>query len=386
MSKKNKLTKMEKSLLEIAWRPIVIDEQVTSYSVSDTGLVRRNKNNMILTPRMTDNGYLVVKLHVNGRVVDRRLHRLVGETFIPNPENKRTINHKDGDKTNNNVSNLEWATHKENIDHSISTGLSKWARGIDTGSNIYTEEQVHEVCRLLEDGKQPAEVANIMNVSVTLPRNIKYNNKWKHISSQYNLPVAGELPRSPVGKIYPSKLYTQEQIHQVCKLLQEGYSHAEVANLAGVTVGLSSSIKGRRSWTSISKNYNIPEVNQHAREDNLRTKVVDLLDAGIVDYGEMLKILNIEDTRNNRKYLAGVKDTIRTTPPKPHRRQERGEAVKLLQCENDFGVVLNKLGLPDTRVNRQYLSAVKRSIKVSGSTTIENPNDDVETFTVNWEK
>lgn len=57
------------------------------------------------------------------------IHRLVAETFIPNPENKPTVNHKDGNKLNNNVDNLEWATHSENMQHAFKTGLNHSTKG-----------------------------------------------------------------------------------------------------------------------------------------------------------------------------------------------------------------------------------------------------------------
>ena len=68
------------------------------------------KEGRVLTPRKTKTGYLRVQL--NGR--DYYIHRLVGETFIPNPDNKLTINHIDEDKSNNHVENLQWATQAEN--------------------------------------------------------------------------------------------------------------------------------------------------------------------------------------------------------------------------------------------------------------------------------
>lgn len=71
-----------------------------------------------------DDGYLIVSLYKNNKGNLRYVHRLVAESFIPNTENKDTVNHIDGNKKNNILENLEWATHKENINHAIETGLS----------------------------------------------------------------------------------------------------------------------------------------------------------------------------------------------------------------------------------------------------------------------
>lgn len=68
-------------------------------------------------------GYLSVILYSGCKPTHKKVHRLVAEAFIPNPENKRTVNHIDGCKTNNAVSNLEWATHSENHRHAYSIGL-----------------------------------------------------------------------------------------------------------------------------------------------------------------------------------------------------------------------------------------------------------------------
>ena len=71
------------------------------------------------------NGYVYVYLCNNGRNKNARLHRLVAETFIPNPENKPQVNHIDGDKTNNKINNLEWCNQSENEKHAYRTGLAK---------------------------------------------------------------------------------------------------------------------------------------------------------------------------------------------------------------------------------------------------------------------
>ena len=68
-------------------------------------------------------GYLHVQLYKNGSVSTKLVHLLVANAFLPNTENKSEINHIDGNKNNNSASNLEWVTHKENLNHAIKTGL-----------------------------------------------------------------------------------------------------------------------------------------------------------------------------------------------------------------------------------------------------------------------
>lgn len=72
-----------------------------------------------------------VKLSKQGQRTHISVHRLVALSFIPNPEKKPQVNHKDANKGNNHVSNLEWATSKENIRHSIDNGLQVMPKGID---------------------------------------------------------------------------------------------------------------------------------------------------------------------------------------------------------------------------------------------------------------
>ena len=94
------------------------------YKVSSHGSVKRlGRNERKLKPRMCK-GYETVCLCKNGIRHNRRLNRLVAIAFIPNPENKPEVNHKDGNKRNNTVSNLEWCTASENQRHARSTGLS----------------------------------------------------------------------------------------------------------------------------------------------------------------------------------------------------------------------------------------------------------------------
>lgn len=69
-------------------------------------------------------GYLAVMLYKDNRAKNCYVHRLVAEAFIPNPNNKKTVNHKSGDKYDNRTENLEWATYRENNAHAFNTGLN----------------------------------------------------------------------------------------------------------------------------------------------------------------------------------------------------------------------------------------------------------------------
>lgn len=77
----------------------------------------------VLKQRADEEGYMRICLAKNGRTKLYGVHRLVAQAFIPNPENKPTVNHIDGNKSNNYLSNLEWATLEEQYAHAVKTGL-----------------------------------------------------------------------------------------------------------------------------------------------------------------------------------------------------------------------------------------------------------------------
>lgn len=100
------------------------------YQISNKGRVRnltykRQKVPKVLKPFSTYRGYYRVSLFRNNRRKDVFIHRLVALTFIPNPNNYPVINHKNGNKSDNRIENLEWCTQSENVKHAYNTGLRK---------------------------------------------------------------------------------------------------------------------------------------------------------------------------------------------------------------------------------------------------------------------
>jgi hypothetical protein len=95
------------------------------YKISYNGFVYSYISDKILKPGLGGAGYYTVALKSNTGSRSYNIHRLVAEAFIPNPENKRTVNHKLGNKHLNHVAWLEWNTHKENNTHATQTGLRK---------------------------------------------------------------------------------------------------------------------------------------------------------------------------------------------------------------------------------------------------------------------
>ena len=110
--------------MEEKWLPV--EGYDGYYEVSNRGEVRTKKKT--LRKHAMSNGYFNVSLFKNGKYKAIGIHRLVAIAFIPNPDNLPQVNHKDGNKHNNEVSNLEWATCSENISHAYNTGLKENCR------------------------------------------------------------------------------------------------------------------------------------------------------------------------------------------------------------------------------------------------------------------
>ena len=149
------------------------------YEVSSEGLVRSLKFGRVryLKPTPSDRGYLRVGLAKGERTNTLTIHRLVLAAFVPNPDGKPQVNHKNGIKADNRLCNLEWATSKENNHHASVTGLA--ARGERHGRSKNTDADVLRARELYASGqyslRQLASMFGVAHVSV---------GRWVNLASR----------------------------------------------------------------------------------------------------------------------------------------------------------------------------------------------------------
>lgn len=127
-------------------------------------------------------GYLYLPLSVDGVKVKWLVHRLVALAFVPNPEGKPFINHIDNNRKNNNASNLEWCTQKENMKHCSSQGRVKFPslKGENNPISKLSYEQVIEIKK--SKGVNQRELAKKYCVSQTVIHNIQSGKSWRHVN------------------------------------------------------------------------------------------------------------------------------------------------------------------------------------------------------------
>jgi len=165
------------------WLPSVGMED--TFVTSNTGRIRRISvagfpTNRLRVPQLTENGYLATSIKYNKKHKFILIHRAVAMAFVPNPLNLPEVNHKDGDKTNNNDWNLEWCTNEENIQHSWEMGLRKPPSGSKNGASKVTESEVLDI-REIGYSISLGEIAGRFGVSKATVCNILKRKTWTHI-------------------------------------------------------------------------------------------------------------------------------------------------------------------------------------------------------------
>ncbi|HFI4796497.1 TPA: NUMOD4 domain-containing protein [Elizabethkingia anophelis] len=157
------------------WKPVVGYEE--KYHVSEFGLVLNILNNKILKQGYNHKGYPKVTLYEKSKTKTVFVHRIVAFAFIDNPQNKETVNHKDGNKLNNHFSNLEWNTIEENNKHAIENKLLKINENCNTAK--LSNNQVYEILYLISLKTPTSFLVKKYNVTDNTIYQIKMENNGK---------------------------------------------------------------------------------------------------------------------------------------------------------------------------------------------------------------
>lgn len=152
------------------WKDIIGYEGL--YQISNQGNVKSSHSGAIVKQQVMG-GYKYVSLHKEKKLRTHRVHRLVAQAFIPNPESKPQINHINGIKTDNRADNLEWCTQSENMKHAYENGLQiANTEKANEAKRKLNDAQVAEIKRLLESGQSTRSIAKMFGVGKTLISNI----------------------------------------------------------------------------------------------------------------------------------------------------------------------------------------------------------------------
>ena len=151
----------------------IFDFYGKQYQVSSSGVVV-SENGRGLKQQVDAKGYHRVVLQAGRkRRLHTGVHRLVAHCYLPNPDNKPEVNHKDGDKSNNYVSNLEWVTTKENVAHAYETQLRSNRSGPNAPNAKLTPDLIVKIHKLLGDGVRQVDIAKEVRVGQALISQVK---------------------------------------------------------------------------------------------------------------------------------------------------------------------------------------------------------------------
>jgi len=164
-----------------------------NYIILRDGRIWNKRTYQMITGAPNNSGYYCTYLRFgytgSGSLKSVKIHRLVALAFVPNPNKLLEVNHTDGNKANNAADNLEWCSAYDNHLHARIHGLRKSAM---------TEEQVHAVCKRIQDGMKLTAISRELNVPVTAIQHIVAHGTHRHIAEQYGIPYKKPIRLTPI--------------------------------------------------------------------------------------------------------------------------------------------------------------------------------------------
>lgn len=210
----------------------------TRYLVSASGKVFSEFVESYIKPKNDKYGYPKISIRVDDRPNSHHIciHRMVGSLWVPGYEEGLQINHIDGNKENNNASNLEWVTNQENMIHSYKMGLEVAPRGENSYAAKYSDETIHSICRSAEGGIKVSDIVKRYGVGKDYIYDLLNGKSRSDITSQYNIPddiykfrynPIADDDKTRILNLYDSGLKQAE----IRKILGDRYTENQVNNM-----------------------------------------------------------------------------------------------------------------------------------------------------------
>ncbi|CAL9955936.1 HNH endonuclease [Vibrio phage F99] len=216
------------------------NEQFYPYGVNSEGVVKNFKTGGICEVSFGTHGYCYKSKHL--------VHRMVATLFIPNPESKRCVNHKNSVRTDNRVENLEWVTHSENSKHMVAVGRQhlNFKTGEDCNLVEHSDTTIIAICEDLMQGMRNIDVSKKYNIPSGYIKSLKSKKSRKYITETYDFP---KFKRQSVS---------EATVRWICQLIVDGKRNTEIVQMSDnpkVDKKLLKNIKRKTSYKIISDEY-----------------------------------------------------------------------------------------------------------------------------------
>lgn len=239
----------------------------SNYAASKDGTIYSLISKRILKGTVCSYGYLVYTLkNDKGKAKKMKAHRLLAMMFLEG-DFELHINHKDGNKLNNDLSNLEWCTIAENNSHAIDIGIdnrhaphnkivnpSKFVHNYkDKGRRFLTEDDVHYICQMAEEGYRTCDISSMTGIDfITISCIFRGGHPTKNsIIEQYDL-----------NKVLKAQKLSPEKVLSICNDLMKGYSFNSVAKIHKKSSQTISNIYHKKTYKNLTASYKFPEIEQ----------------------------------------------------------------------------------------------------------------------------
>lgn len=266
--------------------------------ISNYGKVYDFSKNKFITGGYDKDGYNRISIKTidnngNPYYTKKGVHRLMLLGFDYNENHMQLVpNHLNGNTSDNRLDNLEWTDNKGNARHAIDTGLHKMY-GEDNPNNKLTENQVREICNLIQTGKYyDTEIAAMYNITSTNIADMRKGKIWKNITKDY------DLSNRKIRGI------TEEQAVRICELLQENkLTIKQIAEITNSNIPIVQSIRNKDCWTHISNNYDVNKPISKGFTENTIREICKVLQECKYTYDEIGAMFN-----TNKSFISNLKN------------------------------------------------------------------------------